>query len=103
MELTTTEAQHRIEATEQLLAEMRAPTANGGVAVARAWWDGKYQQLDDRTPTEALAAGDEAAVRALIDEWYAASERTAEKLRSDPKAMARIDAKVAELHSRRSA
>ena len=61
------------------------------------------EQLDDRTPTEALAAGDEAAVRALIDEWYAASERTAEKLRSDPKAMARIDAKVAELHSRRSA
>jgi predicted amino acid dehydrogenase len=95
--LTDVEAQHRAEAVEQLLAEMRS----GGHP--HDFWNHPYEQLAGRTPTEALADGDDTAVRQLIDEWYAASERSAEQLRSDPAAMARIAAKTAELRARRSA
>jgi hypothetical protein len=109
--LTDLEAQHRAEATEKLIEDMRggrgraygSGTYGSGTYGGSAWWDHPYAQLAHRTPTEALADGDEAAVRALIDEWYAASERSAEELRNDPEAMARIEAQLDKIHSRRTA
>jgi hypothetical protein len=81
MELTPLEASRRAEATETLLAEMRA---GHGIRGAKGWWDHTYVRLGGRTPTEALGAGDEDQVRALIQQWYEESEAGAERLGQNP-------------------
>ena len=93
--LDDVEAGHQRQAIENVLAEMRAGGNSGH------YWNRPQAHLGGRTPTEALASGDESAVRVLIDEWYAASRRSAEQLRDDPEAMARITAKVEDLRSAR--
>ncbi len=93
--LDDVEAEHQRQAIENLLAEMRAGGNSGH------YWNRPQAHLGGRTPTEALASGDEAAVRVLIDEWYDASRRSAEQLRDDPEAMARITAKFEELRAAR--
>jgi len=96
MKLTPVEAQRRSDATERLLDEMRTgsrPAGHGAVTLGtygRAWWDRKHERLGDRTPTEAIKAGDEAAVRSLIAEWYRASEIGGERRRNDPEFTALI-------------
>jgi alkanesulfonate monooxygenase SsuD/methylene tetrahydromethanopterin reductase-like flavin-dependent oxidoreductase (luciferase family) len=81
MDLTPQEASRRAEATEKLLDEMRA---GGGHRGAKGWWDQSYVRLGGRTPTEALTAGDEDQVRALVQRWYEESEVGAERLRQNP-------------------
>jgi hypothetical protein len=94
MELSEMEQVRRTDATKALLAEMRAGSPG-------AWWDHSYDELAGRTPTEALAAGDDEAVLQLIDEWYRRSEESAERHRSDPEFMDRIERKSAELRAAR--
>ena len=91
MDLTPLEAQHRIDATERLVGEMRA----GGRRYD--WWNRPWDELAGRTPTEALADGDQAAVRELIAEWYRASEEAAERHRQDPEFLKMIGERSAAL------
>ena len=84
MDLTPAEAERRSAAVEALVEEMR-----DGLE-PNAWWDRTYDQLGQRTPTEALDDGDEDAVRELIAEWYRVSEASAERRRNDPQFMERI-------------
>jgi hypothetical protein len=93
MDLTEVEAQRRRDSTEQLIGEMRA----GGDQYR--WWNRVYEELDGRTPTEALAAGDEQQVRDLIDRWYEQTEATVERLKNDPEFVATIERQAAELHA----
>jgi hypothetical protein len=95
MDLSPLEAERRAEATESLIAEMRAGTQT------HAWWNRSFEELDGRTPTEALADGDETPVLDLIAYWYRRSEEAAERARSDPALMEMLREKSASL--RRSA
>lgn len=90
MDLTPLEASRRAEATETLLAEMRA---GHGIRGAAAWWDHTFVHLDGRTPTEALQAGDDDRVRALINHWYEESEQGAERQRQNPELVKMIRTK----------
>ena len=79
MELSEIESQRREDATALLIEELRAGRPG--------YWNHPYEQLGNRTPTEALADGDEAAVRELIAEGYRRSEESAERHRQDPEFM----------------
>jgi hypothetical protein len=81
VDLTPAEASTRAEATETLVAEMRAGKGPRG---AKGWWDHPFVRLGGRTPGEALTAGDENQVRELIQHWYEESEAGAERLRQNP-------------------
>jgi hypothetical protein len=81
MDLTPIEASRRAEGTEALLVDMRA---GHGIRGTAAWWDHTFVQLGGRTPTEALRAGDDDQVRALIDHWYQQSVEGADRLRHNP-------------------
>jgi hypothetical protein len=81
MDSTPIEASRRAEGTEALLVDMRA---GNGIRGTAAWWDHTFVQLGGRTPTEALRAGDDDQVRALIDHWYDQSEEGADRLRQNP-------------------
>jgi len=85
-----TEAERRTEAVDRLLEEMRT---DRGIRGAPAWWDHTFVRLDGRTPTEALQAGDESQVRALVDHWYEESETGAERHRQNPEFVKMIRAK----------
>ena len=76
MELSAIEHQHRADATTPLIEELRAGRPG--------YWNHPQVLLGGRTPTEALADGDEAAVRELIAQAYRASEEGAERHRLDP-------------------
>jgi hypothetical protein len=95
VELHPVEAKRRAEATERLLAEMGA-----GELSHDFWNHPTYQKLDGRTPTEALADGDEATVREVIADGYEASEQSAEEHLADPAFRAMIQSKQAEIRSR---
>ncbi len=90
MDLTTQEAQHRVEAVEHLLDQMRS----GGHQYD--WWNRPWDELAGRTPTAALRDGDEPAVRVLIAEGYRRSEVAAERHRSDPEFVAMIERRSAD-------
>jgi hypothetical protein len=90
LDLTPLEASRRAEASENLLADMRA---GHGIRGAAAWWDHTFVLLGGRTPTEALSAGDEDQVRALIGHWYEQSEAGAERLRQNPDVVKMIRSK----------
>lgn len=65
------------------------------------WWNHRsYRELGDRTPTQAWLAGDEQAVRALIDRWYEESESATEQRRQDPEFMAMLRRKAHALRSK---
>jgi hypothetical protein len=64
------------------------------------WWNySRYEQLGDRTPTEAWLAGDHEAVEQLLMDWYAASEAAVERHRNDPEFMAMIREKSTALRT----
>jgi hypothetical protein len=53
-------------------------------------------ELGDRTPTEAWQAGEHQAVRDLIAKWYAETEATGKRMRSNPAYMKLIEERIAE-------
>lgn len=49
------------------------------------WWNHfAYDELGNRTPTQAWLAGDYEAVERLVLSWYERSEAAADRARSDP-------------------
>ena len=77
-------AEQRVDTTERLIEDMRRPRPLG-MSLAPPWWQHGYDFLRGRTPTEALADGDEQLVRDLIAHWYAASDASALRLNSAPR------------------
>jgi hypothetical protein len=70
------------------------------------WWNFRaYDELGGLTPTQAWLRGDHEAVEKLIADWYAATERSAEKFRNDPDFMDSLRQKSAAIanKSQRSA
>ena len=68
-----------------------------------AWWnDSEHPMLGGRTVSQAWHDGDTDVVEALIDEWYAATARAIERLRRDPKRMAWLRQRIAEIDERSS-
>ena len=67
------------------------------------WWNHRrYPELGDRTPTQAWLAGDEDAVRALVDKWYAETQEAVEEHRGDPDFLSMIRRKADALRARLS-
>jgi hypothetical protein len=62
-----------------------------------------YPELDNRTPSEAWAAGDRDAVVELVDSWYEATERAVERHRADPEFMQMLRDRSAAIAAKRSA
>jgi|SRR5580658_10465352 len=59
------------------------------------WWNHQtYPELGGRTPTQAWLAGDEEAVRNLVDVWYQATQSAMDEHRRDPAFMADLRRKV---------
>ena len=49
------------------------------------WWNRfAYEELGNRTPTQAWLAGDHEAVERLVLNWYERSEAAADRVRNDP-------------------
>jgi hypothetical protein len=64
------------------------------------WWNlSRYEQLGNRTPTQAWLAGDHELVEKLVMDWYAASEAVAERRRSDLEFMAMLREESAALRT----
>jgi hypothetical protein len=81
--VTPNEANRRAAAFRELLQEIARSTGDPS-----EWWNfSRYEQLGNRTPTEAWLAGDHEAVENLIVEWHAASEAAVERQRNDPEFM----------------
>ena len=86
---------------EQARADLIANIENG---TPSDWFNlSTYEELNDRTPTEAWRAGDHDAVELLIDQWYAEAEAHAERRRNDPKFMAMIERRREALDAKRAA
>jgi hypothetical protein len=65
------------------------------------WWNYRaYNELGDLTPTQAWLRGDHEAVKKLIDDWYAATERSAIRFRNDPDFMDSLRRKSAAIAHR---
>lgn len=65
------------------------------------WWNHRtYAELGGLTPTQAWLRGDHEAVRELIDGWYRASERAAERCRNDPEFMEMLQERRAAIAER---
>jgi len=76
--------ERRAATTERLIEDMRRPRLLS-TSLAPPWWHHSYDFLRGRTPTEALADGDEHLVRDLIAHWYAASDASALRITSAPR------------------
>jgi len=87
------EANRRAAAVNELLRQIEHSTG----AVTEWWNHAQYEQLGDRTPTQAWLAGDHEAVEQLVAHWYAISEAAAEHRRNDPGFMAMLREKSAAL------
>ncbi|MGD0592648.1 MAG: hypothetical protein ABSB54_03080 [Acidimicrobiales bacterium] len=62
------------------------------------WWNfSAYHELGDRTPTQAWLAGDHEAVRRLVDKWYADTEATGRRLRSNPEVIGKMRSRIEKL------
>ena len=67
------------------------------------WWNHhRYAELGDRTPTQTWLAGDEDAVRALVDKWYAETQAAIDEHSRDPHFLSMIRQKADALKSRLS-
>ena len=77
------EATRRAAAKNELLTQISL--SNGAET---EWWNYlTYEKLGGLTPTQAWRRGDHQAVENLIAEWYDATERSAERFRTDPEFM----------------
>jgi hypothetical protein len=74
-----------------LLEEMRTDNPD-------AWWSVPWEELGGRTPTKALADGDDSAVYALIVEWGKRSMALAVRHREDRAYMDNLQARSVALH-----
>lgn len=77
-------AEERAATTERLIEDMRSPRLLS-TSLAPPWWHHGYDFLRGRTPTQALADGDEHLVRDLIAHWYATSDTSAFRINSAPR------------------
>jgi hypothetical protein len=90
--MNTSPDPHHAEA----LADILDRIANGSPA---DWFNAVvYDQLGDRTPTEAWRAGEHEAVAHLVDGWYLATDSVVEEARRDPRMMAILEARSAQGH-----
>jgi hypothetical protein len=81
--VTPVEANRRAAAFNELLRAIAHSTGDRS-----EWWNlSRYEQLGNRTPTEAWLEGDHEAVENLLMEWLAASEAAVERHRNDPEFM----------------
>ena len=90
------ESQRKAAAIDQLLGEI------GLAADDRThWWNlVAYRELGDRTPTQAWLAGDEGAVRELVERWYRASAEARDRVVADPGALSALRSRLEELDRR---
>jgi hypothetical protein len=93
--VTPIEANRRAAALNELLRQIADSTG----AVTEWWNFSRYEQLGDRTPTQAWLAGDHELVEKLVRDWYAASEAAADRHRNDPEFMAMIREKSSALRT----
>jgi hypothetical protein len=96
MNLSPLEKQRRADETEGLLNELR-------IQGKRSYWDRRYDELGGRMPAEALADGDEDAVRELIAAQYRRSEQAVDRLRQDPEFVAWLEERRSEVALRHPA
>lgn len=90
------ESQRKAAAINYLLGQIGLSNGRG-----TEWWNHQtYPELDGRTPTEAWLAGDEEAVRDLVNKWYADTQSSIERQRKDPEFMAMLRRKVETLRSK---
>lgn len=91
------ESRRKAAATDELIGLIGL--ARGGRA---HWWNlVAYRELGDRTPTQAWLAGDEGAVRELVERWYRASVRARDRVLADPDAVSALRARIEDLDRRR--
>jgi hypothetical protein len=89
------EAVRRAAAVTELLS--RIGLSNGAET---EWWNYRtYAELGGLTPTQAWRRGDHQAVEHLIADWYDATERSAERFRTDPEFMDSLRQKSAAIAS----
>jgi hypothetical protein len=90
------EANRRAAAVNELLRDIELSSG-----AESDWWNHRtYAELGGLTPTQAWLRDDHEAVRELIDGWYRASERTAERCRNDPEFMERLQERRAAIAER---
>jgi hypothetical protein len=95
------EGDRRVAAVSELLHLIGMSTGSD-----TEWWNYQaYDELGGLTPTQAWLRGDHEAVERLIADWYAATERSAERFRDDSEFMDLLRQKSAAVAkgSRRSA
>lgn len=91
-----TEASRRAAAVNHLLGQIGLTASE-----QTRWWNHvAHDELGGRTATQAWLAGDLDDVKALIDEWYTASERAAGAACSDPARVDQLRAQLARLEER---
>lgn len=94
MTVTTIVDPHRAEARADMLDRIEHGTAAD-------WFNrldpAAYERTGGRTLSEAWHAGDREAVVALLDDWLAASQATAEHHRANPAYMTMIEALRADI------
>ena len=91
------ESQRKAAAIDQLLGEIGLPGDDRS-----HWWNlVAYRELGDRTPTQAWLAGDEGAVRELVERWYRASVEARDRVVADPDAVSALRARIGDLDRRR--
>lgn len=62
------------------------------------WWNlVSYEELGGRTPTQAWLAGEEDSVRALVEQWYEASNAAAARLIGNDEYLLHLRRKLKEL------
>ena len=86
------DAQRQAAAFEHLLGEIGLSPERG-----EPWNLATFEQLSDRTPTQAWLAGDHDGVRALVRDWYVASEAAGRKAASDPTTMTMLRLRLRQL------
>lgn len=90
------EPQGRAAAINLLLGEIGLSTGS-----QTRWWNlVGYEELGGRTPTQAWLAGDEEAVRALVQRWYEASIAAQRQAVNSPELMALLTRRLQELDVR---
>jgi hypothetical protein len=89
------EATRRAAAEIELLSQIRLSKG-----AETEWWNNRtYDELGGLTPTQAWLRGDHEAIENLIADWYDATERSAERFRTDPEFMDSLRQKSAAIAS----
>jgi hypothetical protein len=92
------EVHRQAAALNHLLGEIGLSTAE-----QTTWWNLVAQaELGNRTATQAWLAGDNEAVKALVERWYEASKLAADRASGDPEFLVTLRRKIAELDRRLS-